>query len=234
MTFDSMSMVENILTKVEVPNNPDDVFSGGNVKVIYDISKPTLSGTQALLEAQKYVSFTSFSQRAMQGETKSYFYGKGLDANIYFQAQLQAFDTQNVAVIDLKSTQEKVEIRGDQLFMNHYIVSTDGSYTLDNTLTVAAENNLFLVDGTELSPEIAADITSELSAAPEKLLMTVHNYSKNGNKLPLNYPLALELQRDGELVFQQTGLTIAQIEGPYAFFSARESGKYELKITDVS
>lgn len=40
--------------------------------------------------------------------------------------------------------------------------------------------------------------------------------------------------RDGEKVFEQSGITQAQIEGPYAFFNARESGRYEVRITDAS
>lgn len=52
--------------------------------------------------------------------------------------------------------------------------------------------------------------------------------------MPLSFPLQLELVRDGEKVFEQNNITGAQIEGPYAFFNARDSGRYEIKITDAS
>ena len=111
MTFDSTSMVENTLIKVEIPNNANETFDSSNIKTIYDRTRPELSTAEALKEAQEYISFTSFSQQAMQGEVKSYFYGKGQDANAYFEARLQAKNTQGVNVIDLRSPVEKVEIR---------------------------------------------------------------------------------------------------------------------------
>lgn len=76
VTFDSQSSVENILTKVEVPNNPDLPFTAGNTRVIYDRNSASLSTSGAFAEAQNYIGFTNSKQRALQGETKVYFYGK--------------------------------------------------------------------------------------------------------------------------------------------------------------
>lgn len=166
------------MTKVEIPNNPDEPFGSGNSRVIYDRGSASLSSSGALLEAQKYIGFQNSKQRAMQGETKVYFYGKGSDANIYFQARLQAFDTQNVAVIDLKSSVKKVEIRGDQLFLNSFIVENDGIYSIDDTLHVHEGENMYLADGTNVSADVASALISENSAAPEKALLLLQNYSK--------------------------------------------------------
>ena len=93
---------------------------------------------------------------------------------------------------------------------------------------------MYLFDGTNTSADVASLLLSETSAAPEKALLQLQNFSKAGNVLPLSFPLKLELLRDGEKVFEQNSISQAQIEGPYAFFNARESGRYEVRITDAS
>jgi len=74
------------------------------------------------------------------------------------------------------------------------------------TIYVSGEQNIFLSDGESV---VFDDIQTELdiaSEAPEKLWFSVSNYSKAGNILGLDYPLSVELERDGENVFSQTNV----------------------------
>ncbi len=58
------------------------------------------------------------------------------------------------------------------------------------------------------------------------------NYSEDGNTLPLNYPLELSLEHDGEQVFFARAVSRNDLTRPYPLFSAQKSGSYILKITD--
>ena len=120
------------------------------------------------------------------------------------------------------------------MFLNSYVVEQDGVYTTDNTITVSDLSNLFLVDGTDTEIQGSATKINELSQAKEKLLLSLHNYSKTGNKLPLNYPLTLELEQDGEIVFQESNISLQNLSQPYGFLIAKSSGRYDLKVTDAS
>ncbi len=81
-------------------------------------------------------------------------------------------------MIDLQSPVKKVEIRGDQLFLNSFVVESDGVYSIDDTLRVHEGENMYLFDGTNTSAEVAALLLSEASQAPEKALLQLQNFSK--------------------------------------------------------
>ncbi len=234
VTFDNASYINYTLQKVEIPLDSNAVFSQANTKLIYDSSIESLSTNEALLNAQKYISFTPIRLRAQQGRTKTYFYGKWYDANIYFSSNLQAKDSEGNIVIDLRSNSQKVQIRWDQMFVESYLIWADGSDIPDNTVGVSSDQNFFITDGGQTSRTELITKMGKISTAKEKLLLSIRNYSRAGNVLDLNYPLKIEILLEGEKVFSQEGITESQLSSAYPLFTASRSGRYELSVIDAT
>jgi len=98
-----------------------------------------------------------------------------------------------VSVINLESNIQKVEVRGDQIFINNYVVESDAVYALSNDIKVSDRENVCVVDGAQSSLEESITQAYSISDAAEKILFRISNYSRAGNVLELSYPVKVEL-----------------------------------------
>lgn len=230
--FDSSSYVQYNISKVVVPNNPDEAFDTWNQTVIYDISVPSLSTPEAYERVQEYISFNSAQIRSTRGTTKTYFYAKGQDADITFTAKMQVRDADDAITIDLQSEDLEIGIRGDRIFIGWYKVEEDARYSIDSSIVASSEQNICAIDANSASLWEAVLQADSLSAAKEKLLLMIQNYSQAGNNLNLNYPLSIEMIRSWERVFFQEGITQSNLQSVYGLLNISTSWRYEVHVRD--
>lgn len=109
--FDSHSYVKHELTRLDIPRNSEEEFTGANVQTIYDINNPAKNSDEDYKNAQKYIAFNTSAPRAQRGKAKTYFYSRGQDVNAYFQSNLVIKDVSDAEIVNLSSNQLKVEVR---------------------------------------------------------------------------------------------------------------------------
>jgi len=228
--FDSVSYIQTNLERVEVPANPEEAFGVGNIRVVYDASIPELSDEEALENAAAYVSFRDTIVRAIWGESQSYFYLKGQDANVYFRSSLEHKDTSGNTIVELQSLEKKLEIRGDRIIVSSYEVSDE--VEVGSSITVSDQSNICIVDSGGTNHANYSTAVRSVSSAEEKLLLLIENFSKTGNILELNYPLYIRLTKAWEIVYEQQNILEWEIDAVLPIFAARESWRYELQVRD--
>lgn len=237
MTLDSVSYVDFKLTKVEVPVDSLSEFDRSNTRVIYDVAIPELATQDARKLAAQYVNYTDVRTRVVQGTAVSYFSTKLKDTNLYFSASLTARDPSGNSVINLESPEYQVQVRGDRLFLNSYTIdgpNLEDVYVGSNDIIVSETPKVFLIDTNQKFVEdVSAAIFAE-NTTPEKTILALTNYSKNGNILPLAYPLTFMVRRDGQDVFEDSGITRTDLATYKSFPAFTESGKYDFIVKDAS
>lgn len=230
--FDSNSYVSTVIERVEVPSDSSEIFEPWNLRVIYDRSIPSLSTVEAYREIQAYLSFSDSYNRVNTGESTVYFYAKWQDANITFSSSLEHISANWDLVVDLQSTDQTIQIRGDRVFINTYNIDNDGTYFPQSTVWASNLNNICIVDGWSDTISNHAVNANGLSSAEEKLLLLIENYSLSGNRLELNYPLDVNISRNGEVVYSEDGITANSLGSVLPVFAGSRSGQYIVQIRD--
>lgn len=204
--FDSQSHVREYITRVEARADETQPLEGGNIRVIYDASNPQLATDEARAAAQAYIDFRDIRYTLNRGKVVSYFTTKGRDANIYFQAELQAQSADGAIIETLLSNEEKIEIRSDRVFLQSYSVDADG-YQAGASIVAGRGESIFIVDGTNKEIQDVANTLTTLSEAKEKLVFLLKNYASDSRALPIEYPIDITITRDGESVFSQSQIS---------------------------
>lgn len=93
---------------------------------------------------------------------------------------------------------------------------------------------IFLIDTNQKYVEDVSSAVFSENTTPEKTILALTNYSKNGNILPLAYPLTFLVRRDGQDVFEDSGITRADLANYKSFPAFTESGKYDFIVRDAS
>lgn len=231
--FDNNSYISHRLARVAIPVDETLAFDENNREVIYDASIPALSGSAAFAKAQEYIGFFETDLRASAGSSKTYFYAKGRDADVSFSAKLETRDASWNTLINLESNDIDIEIRSDRVFINTYKIADEGNYSIDNSIIASSHQNVCVLDGNAQSIWDAVLQGDSISQAKEKLLLMIQNYSWAGNTLPLNYPLSLELIRDGQRVFFQEDLGRDDLSDVYPLLNLTRAWRYEVHIRDA-
>jgi len=230
--FDSSSYISHNISRVVVPENPELVFDSENQRVIYDRNIPELAGPEALKNTENYMSYNSSEIRSSRWSTKTYFYGKGQDADITFSASLETRDINGNVTINLESNDLEVWIRWDRLFIGWYRVQDDARYTIDSTIIASSEQNICAIDARSASLWEAVLQADTLSQAKEKLLLMFQNYSRAWNNLNLNYPLSIEVMRGQDTIFAQENISQWNLESVYGLLNISRSWRYEVHLRD--
>lgn len=101
-------------------------------------------------------------------------------------------------------------------------------------IIVSETPKVFIIDTNQKYVEdVSASIFAE-NDAPEKILLALTNYSKNGNILPLAYPLTFMVRRDGQDIFEESNVTRSALVNYKSFPAFTESGKYDFIVKDAS
>jgi uncharacterized repeat protein (TIGR01451 family) len=231
-SFDSSSYISHNLSKVVIPDDSEEVFNDSNSVVIYDKDVPSLATDDARKLADTYISFRDVELRAHRWGTKTYFYSKWKDADIYFESSLTTQDIEWNIIVDLESNELKIKVRGDRLFISSYQVDSPSDYIANNSVIASHEANVCLVDGSSKTLEQSSIEADSISGAKEKLLLLIQNFSQSGNSLELNYPLSVELLYNDERIFFEQDLTLDTIENVYSLLNITRSGRYEAHVRD--
>jgi uncharacterized repeat protein (TIGR01451 family) len=231
-SFDSSSYISHNLSRVVIPDDSDEVFNESNSIVIYDKDIPSLSTDEARKQAATYISFSDIELRAHRWATKTYFYSKWKDANIYFESSLTTQDISWNIIVDIESNTLEIGVRGDRLFISSYLVDGPWEYIADTSIIASDQANVCIVDGWVTSLEQSSIEANSISDAKEKLLLLIQNFSQSGNSLAINYPLSVELIYNNERVFYQQDLTVDTIGDVYSLLNLSKSGRYEAHIRD--
>jgi len=166
----------------------------------------------------QYVGYTDVQTRVVQGTAVSYFSTKQKDANLYFKARVTTRDTQGSPVIHLESPDYQVLVRGDRLFLNSYSIEGPNavdSYVGADDITVSTKEKLYLTDTNKKRVEDVSSAVWKTNDAPEKVILALTNYSKNGNVLGLAYPLSLTVKSDGKTVYEDKNITEQALSNYY-------------------
>lgn len=231
-SFDSSSYISHSLSRVVIPTDSEEIFDSGNSHVVYDKDIPALATETARIEAAAYINFSEIELRAHRWGTKTYFYTKGKDANIYFESSLQTEDISWNIIVDIESNKLQLQVRGDRVFISGYKIDDPSDYIADNAIIASHETNICLVDGWVKTLEQSVIETDSISGAKEKLLLLIQNFSQAGNQLALNYPLSVELIYNDERVFFEQDLTSNTLKDVYPLLNLSRSGNYEMHIRD--
>jgi len=122
VTLDNISYVDFELSKLEIPLDGDSEFTAGNTQTIFDIDDPSYNSPADFNEANKYISFNNTRSRVSRGKAVTYFSTKRSDVNAYFEASLTTKDNHGDVEISLESETLDVQVRGDRLFLNSYLI----------------------------------------------------------------------------------------------------------------
>jgi hypothetical protein len=215
-----------------IPADSELIFDADNSLVIYDRNIPDLAGDDARQLAKKYVSFSEVELRAHRGGTKTYFYTKGKDADIYFESSLQTQDISGDIVVDLESNKLRLQVRGDRVSISSYQIDGPSDFIADNAIIASHETNVCIVDGGVKNIEQSSIEANSVSQAKEKLLLLIENFSQAGNRLELSYPLSIELIYNDQRVFYQENLTSDNLAEVYPLLNLSRAGAYEVHIRD--
>lgn len=237
VTLDSVSYVDFELQKLEIPDDPLLEFTVGNTKTIYDANDSRFSSLANYKEAQKYISFQATRSRVAAGKSRTYFSAKRSDVNASFIASLEAQDHTGDTGIYLESDVLDVQVRGDRLFLNSYIM--DGASIGDvspvaSTLEVSDAENVFLIDTNQQYVEDVAETIYEQNTNEEKAILALTNYSKNGNILSVEYPLSVEIRKGEEILYQETNISSTDLSTFKPLSAIQTSGTLDILVTDSS
>ena len=230
--FDNSHRIEFELVKVEVPRDSEREFDEENIQIIYDIDSDDFSTDAALELTQDYVTFSDTGVPAQRGNATSYFSTKSKDANIYFQAYIIESDVNEETVLYLESEFTKIEVRSDRMFLRNNVLDEFLEWRADNAVLASWDQNIFLIDSGVSSFDESINELILASEAKEKLLLSVSNFSEDGNALSINYPLSLLLERNGESIFSAEGISQSDLTEVYPLFSAREAWSYTVTLRD--
>lgn len=235
VAFDNISYVDFRLKRLEIPLDTDQEFGGNNIQVIYDEADTAKSSKQDYQAAQKYIRFRESRSRVSGGTALTYFSTKNSDFNAEFISDLRYSDNQDVESIFLESNTLPVQVRGDRLFLNSYSLSEQDDISPGiSQREVSDLETLFLIDTNISRVEDLEQEILEINESPEKGILAITNYSKWGNVLSLEYPLTLRLSRDEEILYEQSGIVISDLDPYLALPPIEKSWKIEISVVDAS
>ncbi|MCH2188381.1 hypothetical protein MK079_00960 [Candidatus Gracilibacteria bacterium] len=224
VTTDNVTQVDLFITRIV------DQLTG---ETVYDRDNTSLSDTSVIAN---YIAFENTTIPLQRGVARTAFSVKGQEADIYFESKVDVKDISGLTVVLLESEEHKVEVRGEQLFATSYAITSQSGATQTTlgTSSVEVDNvtNIYFSDQNISDPDdIAASVLSDTSS-DEVLLLSLENISKQGNNIPLEYPITVELF-DGQENSLQT-LTLSQSDlTPWSRgFALQTSGNYTIAIED--
>lgn len=103
-----------------------------------------------------------------------------------------------------------------------------------NSLKVSDAENIFLIDTNQKKVEDVSAQIHDANANPEKILLALTNYSKNGNILSLAYPLTFQIKKQGEVIFEQSNIGVSDLANFKPLSAVQTSGRLDFIITDAS
>ncbi len=122
---------------------------------------------------------------------------KDVNAHIKVYAEIKDFKWVNKIVLEKLIT---VEVRWDNFFATNYKI-TNKDWKLDVSpwsewVLASDTTNIYLIDSLKKSIDDVKNSINNTSVSLEKLIFSLENYSKSGNKLPLSYPIKVDIQRN--------------------------------------
>ena len=233
--LDNASYVNFELVKVEVPLDAAEEFTWSNTKVIFDASIPELSTNEAREEAGKYVGFQDTQMRVQSGHSTVYFTSKWSDSNIFFRTSLETKDNNGNEIISLESSIKEIQVRWDMFFASSYKLSPKftEAESGESSIEVSDATNIYLVDENQNSVTDVQNAISSNSLAEEKIILNLGNISKAWNKLPLYYPISVNIEKDGETIFEQIDIQRGDLSSFIPLLAVQKSGTYDVKITNA-
>jgi len=237
VTLDSTSYIDFQLEKLEIPDDNLSEFTEGNSVTIYDANSSNLGGKQQHEAAQKYLSFRDARSRAVHGKSLAYFSTKRKDLNATFVASITTKDHSEETRIYLESNSLDIQVRWDRLFLNSYLVDWEDATDVSaaaSSLKVSDAENVFLIDTNQKYVEDVAQEIYARNDTPEKVILALTNYSKNGNILSVEYPITIQVKKDGEVLYEESDIKRNQLEGFKPLAAIKTSGSLDFVIRDAS
>ncbi len=231
--FDNQTSTRYLLQRLEISQDITQELTGTNTKIIFDRDQRDLSGDQALAQAQEYISYSTAAQRNMRWESQNYISTPAIDANIYFIAELDIKDSTAQTLLNLKSNELKIEVRGDRITTTSRTFTDEEGADFWNSALVSESPNIYVIHSSDTEFEKWGSELSQLSNSSEKLLVDVQNISPTWAKNWLNYPLSISLYKGDEKIFEEVSISQTDVSQPKEIFTAQESWIYELIIEDA-
>lgn len=233
--FDNLTNIKLELYKLEWVINPKEPISDNNKKIIYDKSKGwDLSSDDAFKDALNYISFKDINLVTKEWKTFYNFSSKSKDANITFKATLTLKDLNGNVVIKKEDTKD-IKIRWDIFYStSHRLEKSSWDLSLntwDNYVISSTWSNIFLVENKVFDNlKNTLPTLGSLSTSKEKLFISLINKDKNGNDLPINYPINLKfINKDG---LEVKNIDVNKLDNVLSVGNFKNSWTYTLLITD--
>ncbi|MBW7954446.1 VCBS repeat-containing protein [Candidatus Gracilibacteria bacterium] len=232
---DNYSSIKFELSKLEIPLDSKKEFNSNNKQVIFDLKNEAKKDEKSREEAKKYLGFSDITSKMNKGLFKFNFSSKTKEANIKIKATL-TLKSSNNKIISTKEEEISFEIRGDLFFVTNYKLFNNSLNKLEiessNDVKVSASQNIFMMDESYFSlQKDKLDSLNSLSNSTEKLLITLSNTDKNGNKIPIKYPLKVNIFNDENKKIIDT-LSINSINSIFPIGSIKDAGVYKIEIKD--
>ncbi|MCP4523052.1 MAG: hypothetical protein GY828_02425, partial [Candidatus Gracilibacteria bacterium] len=236
VSFDSSSEVQFTLVKIETGKDATQPFGPNNIQVVYDLSDPDLSDKSIISD---YLNYEDRKIKVQGGVAELQFTSQNVEANFYFETKIETKDQHGEVQISIGSDVMKVEVRGDQLFATTYTIEKN---EIDNEVSeeIGLENilandvtQIYLFDLNKTNSEKLSKTIFEKSSLSTISLVGLENLSKSGEKLPISYPVKINVFDDeGKSIFHEYTLYSDDIKPYFEIPAIRESGFYTLDIVD--
>ena len=184
----------------------------------------------------EYINFTPHLVRVSRWEAQYGFVAKDSDADILFQAYVEIKDDKKVRKIYLDSSELKVSIRGERLFVySHKIEDNNGKWELDigqSSMVASDSFNLYLLDAQRQNVNTISQLIHSNSLAKEKIILSLENISWAGNKIPLIYPIIFSIFENGKKIWGDISLSSSDLKSFKSLSAIQKSGNYSVEISD--
>lgn len=236
LEFDNYSNVQVRVKKIEIPFDPSRDFSEFNKITFFDLDAPygtELHNDTRKKQIQDYIMVSENSIRLKNGQASIPYTIKNKEANIELEVFLVLKD-QEERVLLQKTQDITLQVRDESLQAIWYQLSFFNDELVLNTgwESVEASNlsNIFIVtQDTWRWIQTNLNALNALSAAQEKLFFTLTSKDKNGQDIPLEFPIQTKILKSWEIIKETTIQNISQALSLWAF---EEAWNYSLHFLD--
>ncbi|MDD4151855.1 MAG: VCBS repeat-containing protein, partial [Candidatus Gracilibacteria bacterium] len=130
---------------------------------------------------------------------------------------------------NVKSNILTLKSRGDALNVTSYNLDNNGLIDGSTGVKASDKQNVFIIDGNNNDINNVKSIIKDASSSNDKLVFDLKNFSKDGKKANLYYPIKAELYKDSTKL---ETISIPSISSYKSLFSIKESGDYKIYFTD--
>lgn len=205
-------------------------------QTIYNESSSSYNSLEDYEKALKYINFESLDVRVQNKEASYSLTAKIDDIDLYLNASLKSRDSKWNTWTLISSDDLKIEIRWEKISIKSYKLTNEDwleSELGQDSVLVSDESNIYLIDD---SQKIISDVESNIysnSEAPEKMVISLTDYSKDWNDFGITYPISLSIyESDKWLIYEENNINESDLINFKAVTAIQVSGEYKIVIVD--